>query len=868
VAKAITYNNAGVVEAIKRNSGSTKFYPASFQGIIQALDDWEGGVSGGGTSVLSAGGNLPNTNNTEGDLVVIPNGNGDYFMYVFANGAWERLHITTEEVETAGSSPFTIELPDGRVLKNQADINAYLDERITALSEKGYDDTGIKAELEQEATDRTEGDQALQDQIDALEAYDDTDIKADLAQEILDREAGDQELHDKIDALHPPELPDPQLVKRYYKVDRDSINSGSLYTNDLGSSSLTKILVHKEDLLMQAAPSCTVGDQIQLDSEGEQSYLYEINSAKLSSDGTYTEYGVSPVDVDPEPLVARAPYVVTFYVYPANLTNRILEGEQKQSEIIDTVQSALAIQEDIVERVEELQVQQDLFDADQARQDTAIAGEAAINQTQSDQINLLETQIQLLAQAQVVGRWNYVSNISSGSVRPPASKTFYATHQDGAEVVLRDWADARLLMISKTDATDAVYTFTNFEEGDKIEILASDGSSACYGTVTNQPTQEAYGNLIIAVERSSSGPREDKNYILSVYRPGAVSGDVDLETLDGRYAKKIGDTFTGRITTDRPSGEAIRIQKDGETTLQIWTGGNIETQKTTFNNKDLISKLAADGMIKGQLQSYLPLSGGTITDQLRFNKGNKAADQFKIIPNSSDSHTNIYTTGGGQLRFRTSHTDNHANNEGSHIVLDPNNGDPQTKIYNVVQVGNSGAVPKSYVDALVEEKVAEAINDLLSGGLPDPPPGQPSPPPVVKPAFLSWIYDGEKTSAESPATGRFNRHIASTGNKYMRFSYDTNNGIGLGDGKFSDTNKSWDSYGPMMSIWEWVTMNNQNKFKLKRVFYCETLRWNYVPSGSTTAHFEVRVSDGYNIGHGWQYLEEGEEYFVTMGGIF
>lgn len=167
MAKAITYNNAGVVEAIKRNSGSTKFYPASFQGIIQALDDWEGGSSGGGggTNVLPENGDLPNTGNTEGDLVVIPNGDGDYFMYVFANGSWERLHITTEEVETAGSAPFALVTDDGVTVRNQKEINAYLDQRITTLSEKGYDDGPIREDLV-DLEERV-------DAIEALEPYDD-----------------------------------------------------------------------------------------------------------------------------------------------------------------------------------------------------------------------------------------------------------------------------------------------------------------------------------------------------------------------------------------------------------------------------------------------------------------------------------------------------------------------------------------------------------------------------------------------------------------------------------------------------------------------------------------------------------------------
>ena len=161
MAKAITYNNAGIVEAIKRKSGSTKFYKASYQGIIEAIEDWHGGGGdsggGGGTSVLPPGTNLPNTDNTAGDLVVVPNGDGDYFMYVFANGAWERLHVTTEEVETAGSAPFALVTDDGVTVKNQKDINAYLDERITKLSEKGYDDGPITERIE-----------ALEEEVEAL----------------------------------------------------------------------------------------------------------------------------------------------------------------------------------------------------------------------------------------------------------------------------------------------------------------------------------------------------------------------------------------------------------------------------------------------------------------------------------------------------------------------------------------------------------------------------------------------------------------------------------------------------------------------------------------------------------------------------
>ena len=92
-------------------------------------------------------------------------------------------------------------------------------------------------------------------------------------------------------------------------------------------------------------------------------------------------------------------------------------------------------------------------------------------------------------------------------------------------------------MVDKTDIDGTTYTFSDFQEGDKLEILATDGSSACFGTVTNNPNVDGYGNLVIAVERSNGGPVEEATYLLSVYRPGANTGDTDLDALDGRYLK-------------------------------------------------------------------------------------------------------------------------------------------------------------------------------------------------------------------------------------------------------------------------------------------------------------------------------------------
>lgn len=131
--KAITYNNAGIVEAIKLNSGSTKFYKPSFQGIIEAIQDWGGGGGGGAEIIYPP--ITPPTDGNDGDIIGIPNADGDWFIYIWADGSWQPLHILTTDVlpnppgGMPGRSVSTsrpIYTPEGEELTNQQDINWYV----------------------------------------------------------------------------------------------------------------------------------------------------------------------------------------------------------------------------------------------------------------------------------------------------------------------------------------------------------------------------------------------------------------------------------------------------------------------------------------------------------------------------------------------------------------------------------------------------------------------------------------------------------------------------------------------------------------------------------------------------------------------
>ena len=108
-----------------------------------------------------------------------PKGEDSWMVYNDAKKQW--AVATTDLIDTNSTVIFrdkngrfkeTKNLPP---LGNQLEVNRYLAElfddvyeTLDAIQEKGYDDTQIKADIEQEVQDRIDGDKALQDQIDDL----------------------------------------------------------------------------------------------------------------------------------------------------------------------------------------------------------------------------------------------------------------------------------------------------------------------------------------------------------------------------------------------------------------------------------------------------------------------------------------------------------------------------------------------------------------------------------------------------------------------------------------------------------------------------------------------------------------------------
>ena len=225
------------------------------------------------------------------------------------------------------------------------------------------------------------------------------------------------------------------------------------------------------------------------------------------------------------------------------------------------------------------------------------------------------------------------------------------------------------------------------------------------------------------------------------WRPLGQKIENQLDDLDERYVQKAGDTveghldLEGEIKFELPKGTGgvsrIRLMRchqdedgNGGNSFQFSShpssGGSLtnakihidisNTQETGPKTKlrFLADPVQDDNAISlGYAdESYLQLSGGTLTNSLTFNRGSKSSPQFGIEPNSSTSDTNIYVFNDGQMRLRSTHTSSIDDRVGSHIVLDPNGGEPQTKIYNVVEPTNDTmAANKLYVDTASSGKL-------------------------------------------------------------------------------------------------------------------------------------------------------------------
>ena len=186
---------------------------------------------------------------------------------------------------------------------------------------------------------------------------------------------------------------------------------------------------------------------------------------------------------------------------------------------------------------------------------------------------------------------------------------------------------------------------------------------------------------------------------------GLVGGDSGTGYVTDDQLSATVDTLTFN-TTEVQNNLNVAVLALDQTHLRITPqaqllGPLLLSDDTITVDKQATTKEYVDTLVSTTAADYLPLSGGQITGTLTFMRGNKTNDQFKISPNSSetDFSTNVYSLNGGQMRLRTSHTNDEGDHVGSHIVMDPKDGTPETKIYHVVTpTSGQMAANKQYVD--------------------------------------------------------------------------------------------------------------------------------------------------------------------------
>ena len=290
------------------------------------------------------------------------------------------------------------------------------------------------------------------------------------------------------------------------------------------------------------------------------------------------------------------------------------------------------------------------------------------------------------------------------------------------------------------------------------------------------------------------------------------------------------DDLSLKLAASNDVTTCFRIKNDGKTLISTGIEGVLKlyhvsdpTESEHAVNKKYVDDAVSNINVSGD---YLPLKGGELTGDLKFNKGSKASHQFIINPNSSTPDTNIVGLNNGQIRFRSSHTADENDRQGSHIVLDPNGGLPETKIYNVVTpTNNTMAANKEYVD-----------NAVASAG--------------AAPALLCWEWRNHDTLSDPGET----KAAWYSSSNFFRLNLKTANGIFLGKNVLARKDVSFSQH-LTGGVWRLVG----GDWQMVQLFQINRMQWN---------HNDCVWLYRNNIILGSNNFTAGERYYFTVGGFF
>lgn len=431
------------------------------------------------------------------------------------------------------------------------------------------------------------------------------------------------------------------------------------------------------------------------------------------------------------------------------------------------------------------------------------------------QINVHTTKIDALEGKVGSGQWTFTTAVSA-----PRLGEFILIR--GASETTTRWDQAAAVNFNPQDTTGQTYDFSKVVDGDVIRLLHPDIPDINFAEYKVSVAGTGLFNVTSLVR--AGGNAEEVVYNMEHLSSFDPAGLATIDYVDQKDDLKADKSELNQYLTTSDANK--NYLKDGSTTNKLMinrtAGGSIDSMKVSAISGGatiwkLDCKAGKDGPVIYQTDNgcHHQFNGKVYLERVGNSK-----DGLTIEGRKTDGTI-------GRLLYVY-------HNTGS--VADAIN-------YNGKIDSDHNIATKKYVDDAVGTGTSNSDEH-------------------VRPAQLSWVYDGDKgNETHSPTSGKFTKTLSS-GNIYLRFSFNTNNGCSLGDGKFTDTSQDMD-YGPIGTIW---TLMSNGKWKLKRQFRINSWRWNYKPSGDSSAHFEFRLS--HSNGHDWSDLTVGSEYFITVGGFF
>jgi anti-sigma28 factor (negative regulator of flagellin synthesis) len=414
------------------------------------------------------------------------------------------------------------------------------------------------------------------------------------------------------------------------------------------------------------------------------------------------------------------------------LTERVSDGETKQSEIEGTITTALDTQSEI----------------------------------QND-VSTLEAKVDALEATVLDGKWQLDTRSVAGAGK------FLPLGLGGTAT---EWSEVLKLQMNPTSFDNRSFTFAEVAVDDVVRLGFTGSSAAFKVTSPFVQTGDVY-EATVQLLSSEGQPFETIIYdfeFLPSFDPSAYA-TIDYVDAKDDLVKEYVDTEVGKIVIP-------------------------------------------------DVSSYLPKSGGTMTGELKFNRPNASnairlqqdgVDKIKLWNTNSEARLEVY-------KDQTFKIIGYVDGTIKQLFGVSSSGTVTLSNLRSPQTGNDAAT-RAYVDSL-----------------------------IAAPARLAWKWDSTSTGDSAPGTGAF-KYTTNGSDHYYRFSFETYNGIKLGESIINGFNRSIDN-GPVGTIW----YKTGSGWKFKQEFRINTFRWNF------NDHFEFRVSSR----SGATSFTAGTPYYITIGGFF